>query len=212
MDVICENELKLLNFDSSVISSDYDLLDFRVDIWSKLDSLFVDYYCRYVELQIDFNYSSEQQIKLLLKTSNRVNCELGFVPPPFNPYRHWIHIYITENDTLYVRRNISSLDSIRLSVVKRYEELDINNYTKVNIAILWDSNADRNKLKLMIRECIDGYLEFANQFSFKVFGKPICNLSELQLTILHEKLPFILRTEISDLIDGKFDYLPHQKK
>ena len=84
------NQLKLLCNDSLAPNTHYNLLDIREDVFTKLDLVFDDFYCRQVKLKVDFYFDSLQSIKTLLHISNHTNCEDKAPPPPFNPYVHWI--------------------------------------------------------------------------------------------------------------------------
>jgi hypothetical protein len=205
---LCANELRLLNYKSSVANSNINLIDFRDNIKAKLDSIFFKYECKNLKVQVDFDYSEDQKIKLLLLTNNEFNCDYKDLPP-FNPYKYWIHLYLTDDETIYVQQKVSDIDSVKSHVINRYNKLDYSEFKKVNIALLWDNSTDRTILNNLVRECIKAYLETTSKFSQRLFDKPICRLTDLQLEILHEKIPFNIRTDF--LVESnKYDFIPHK--
>ncbi len=206
----CNNELYLLCDDSVAPLTRYDIVKIREDVWSKFESVFDDYFCRQVKLKVEFNVEGNDPIKLLLYSNNHEQCDISRpVPPPFNPFVHWIHIYLKDNDTVYVRSKLSTLDSIKSKVIMRYHELTIEKYKRVNIALLWDSNTNPKKLTQMISDCIDGYVFIANEVCDEMFQKPLCELDSRELELLNHMVPFKLRTDFSLERFGNCDYVPY---
>jgi hypothetical protein len=207
----CENELKLLCYDTLAPITNYDLTDIRKNVWTKFDSIFEDFYCRQVKLKVNFKIDSINTIKILLYSNNRKNCDLNLPPPPpFNPYVHWIHIYLDKNDTLFIRRQFSTLYSVKNAVIMRYHELPKEKYFRVNIALLWDLETDTEKFSKLIKDCIEGYLFVADELSMDLFQKPVCNLAMEELQIIHEKIPFKLRTDFGESVPDNYDFVPQE--
>jgi hypothetical protein len=207
----CPNELRLLCSDSITPLTDYNLIDFRENVWEKLDAIFDNlFYCREVKLKVYFTTNSFDTLKLSLYTRNFENCDNDYDIPPFNPYIHWIHIYLDKDDTVYIRRQVSSIESVKDEVILRYQEIRIEEYSKVYIALLWDKESDKEKLTCLIEECINGYFEVANSFSFKNYGKSICELNEAENKFLTEKIPFKLRTDFWNVVSYDWDFVPHE--
>ncbi len=206
----CQNELILLSLDSVSPITNYSLVDFRENVWEKFDSVFDEFYCRQVKLKVDFIIENNDTLKLLLYSSNMVNCDFKphEVPPPFNPFVHWIHIYITKYDTVWIRRKTSAINSVEEAVIQRYKELSVDKYAFVNIALLWDHETDKEKLTGLIEDCINGYLEVASNLCLNLFGKQICELNDLELKLLSEKIPFKLRTDFWDHVPDNFEFVP----
>ena len=206
----CDNELKLISYDSIAPITNYDLTDIRNNVWAKFDSIFEDYYCRQVSFKVNFNLDSINRTKLLLYSNNYINCTDIEDIPLFNPYVHWIHIYLNKNDTLYIRRQLSNLDSVKNEVIKRYHELHIEKYPKVNIALLWDSETNKEKMSKLIHDCLKGYLHVANEVSNDIFQKPVCDLEKSELEILNRKVPFKMRTDFWEGIPENYDFVGHE--
>src|SRR5690554_4441215 len=196
----CQNELFLLSADSIAPITNYNLIDIRDDVWVKFEAVLEKVYCQQVRLKVDFILESNDTVQLLLNSSNFIDCDFENEgpPPPFNPFVHWIHIYLDQNDTVYIRRKISRIDSAKEEVIKRYQELEVDEYPRVNIALLWDKETDRKKLTGLIEDCINGYLEVANNRCVDIFGRSICELNLLELELLSKKVPFKLRTDFWD--------------
>jgi hypothetical protein len=206
----CDNELELLSYDSIAPTTQYDLTNIRKNVWTKFDSVFDDFYCRQVKLKVNFNLDSINKIKLLLYSNNYKNCDFNREPPPpFNPYVHWIHIYLDKNDSLLIRRNFATLDSVKTEVIKRYHELPKEKYYKVNIALLWDLETDKSKFSKLIQDCIEGYLYVANEVSLELFKKEICDLEKNELNVLSKKVPFRLRTDFWEGVSENIDFVGH---
>lgn len=207
----CENELKLLCYDTLAPDTHYYLTDIRKNVWTKFDSIFEDFYCRQVNLKVNFKIDSINSIRLLLHSSNYKNCDLHLPPtPPFNSYVHWIHVYLDQNDSLFIGRQFSTIDSVKNAVIMRYHDLPKEKCFKVNIALLWDLKTDTKKFSKIIKDCIEGYLCVANEFSMDLFHKPICNLTMEELQIIHEKIPFKLRTDFWDSVLDTYDFIPQE--
>ncbi len=205
----CSNELKLLCYDSIAPFTNYELFDIRQDIWNKLDSTFTEYYCRQVKLKVKFKKDSVNFINVLLYTTNYENCdEDREPPPPFNPYVHWFHVYLNQKDTLYIRRRIAEIDSVKSELFKRYSELSQKEYKKVFISLLWDKNTDREKLRQIVADCVNGYLEIANRISFQTYNKVVCELNTLELDSISKIIPFRLRTDFYNKYDT-IDFIPY---
>jgi hypothetical protein len=91
-------------------------------------------------------------------------------------------------------------------VILRYQELRIEEYSKVYIAcIRGDEESDKEKLTCLIEECINGYFEVANSTPY---GKSICELNEAENKFLTEKIPFKLLFGMLFLIHR--DFVPHE--
>jgi hypothetical protein len=207
----CDNELKLLSYDTLAPITHYDLIDIRTNVWTKFDSIFEDFYCRQVGLKVDFKIDSINKVKLLLYSNNYKDCDINRLPPPpFNPYVHWIHIYLDKNDSLLIRRKFSSLDSVKSEVMKRYHELPQEKYSRVNIALLWDSETNRENFSRVIFDCLKGYMIIANEVSMEMFQKSVCDLDESELEMLNEKVPFRLRTDFWEDSAEDWDFIGHE--
>jgi len=206
----CENELKLLCYDSLAPITNYDLTDIRNNVWTKFDSTFEEYYCRQVKLKVNFKIDSINTTKLLLYSNNYSNCDDFKDFPPFNPYVHWIHIYLDKNDSLLIRRKLATLDSVKNEVIKRYHELPQEQYFRVNIALLWDSETNRENFSRLIHDCLMGYQYIANEVSMNMFQKPVCELKNPELEILNKKVPFKLRTDFWEGVPENFDFVPQE--
>ncbi|MBS2214026.1 hypothetical protein KEM09_21640 [Carboxylicivirga mesophila] len=206
----CDNELKLLCYDSLAPITNYNLADIRNNVWTKFDSTFKEYYCRQVKLKVNFRLDSINSTKLLLYSNNYQNCDDSKDIPPFNPYVHWIHIYLDKNDSLLIRRKLTSLDSVKNEVIKRYHELPTEKYFRVNIALLWDLETNQEKFSKLIKDCLEGYIYIANEVSMEAFQKTICDLEAKELAILNQKVPFKLRTDFWEGIPENYDFVGHE--
>jgi hypothetical protein len=206
----CDNELKLLCYDSLAPITNYNLAEIRNNVWAKFDSTFEEYYCRHLKLKVNFKIDNANTTKLLLYSNNYNNCEDNKDIPPFNPYVHWIHIYLDKNDSLLIRRKLASLDSIKSEVIKRYHELPTEKYSRVNIALLWDLETNQEKFSKLIKDCLEGYIYIANEVSMEVFQKTICDLEAKELALLNQKVPFKLRTDFWEGIPENYDFVGHE--
>jgi hypothetical protein len=69
---LCANELRLLNYGRKVANLN---IGFRENIKTKLGSMFFEYECKNVKVQIDFSDTESQTMKLLLRTNDDFNCD-----------------------------------------------------------------------------------------------------------------------------------------
>lgn len=207
----CPNELRLLCCDDNTPISDYNLIDFRENVRKKLYVLFDTlFYCKQVKLKVNFITNSLDTLKLSLYSSNSENCVEDHEIPPFNPYIHWIHFYLDKYDSVYIRQQVSSIDSVKNEVIIHYQKLRVEEYSKIYFALLWDNESDKEKLTCLIEECINGYFEVANNFSFKNYGKSICELNEMESKYLTEIIPFKLRTDFLNIVSENWDFVPYE--
>ncbi len=208
--LFCKNELKLLNPCDTIPETNYSLFHVRDSIWNILDSIYGEINCGRSRIMVNLKIDSLHEIPLTMYIATFVNCNppSDFDPPPFNPFVHWFHAYLNSNDTLYLRGDISSIDSIRNKIIERYNEIPPEKYSRVNIALYWDSHTNRKNFNKVIYECIKGYLEFVDSQSVTLFNKHICELDENELKIISNKIPFQLITEFFGEYDGN-DFVPH---
>ena len=58
------------------------------------------------------------------------------------------------------------------------------------IALVWDKGIEIDKLTALFKDVIDGYLMTISEYSEKKFYKEICQLSENELKIIKDSIPF----------------------
>jgi hypothetical protein len=58
------------------------------------------------------------------------------------------------------------------------------------IALVWDKGIEIDKLTALFKDVIDGYLMTILEYSEKRFHKKICQLSENELKIIKDSIPF----------------------
>ncbi len=203
--IFCENELQLLGSFENLTHLNLEIDGLRRNKKSKLDNIFQTE-GSFISYKINHRINQSRFVLKMHSTDLSKSIE---IPPPFNPHKNWIHIYLKKSDTVLFKGEEVSLDSIAIKVSDWYQKLTPNRYKLVNIALYWDQNSDIQMLNHLTTETINGYLDFVNTFSIQNFRQPLCSLSTENIDSLSKSIPFQLRTDFfgSEKLN-RWDFIP----
>jgi hypothetical protein len=199
--VYSENELFLLQSGDTIPKTEIDLFKIRDSTEAKFRKHFGSYECRHVKFLINYNQDSNIVIPIAFYAANRVGCEIP--PPPFNPFKNGFHAYLTNKDSLYIRREITSIDSVIFKVQERYAEIAFENYRRVFFALLWDKECNPVLFRQLIEGIIKGYINVVNKECLKLYQKNLNELNRNELKLISREIPFHLRTDFY----GEFNFV-----
>lgn len=186
---------------------DANISELRNSMNLPLDSLFqVDGY----SVRYKVNHPVGNQVISLKMASSDLTKYPG-VPPPFNPYKYWIHIYLQRSDSILFRREVSPIDSIDIKVESWYKQLHPDKFKNINIALYWDSDSDPNSFNRIVTGSMNGYLSFANDYNLQKFNQSLCSLSESNLDSVSNSAPFKMRTDFFGFATiDRWDFIPKE--
>lgn len=204
--LFCINELQIFKTFDSLPKTNFSLVDFRDDYKIKLDSLFRNSDSGYADIVLNLELSEEVKIPLAFHS-----CNYTFVEnPPFFSIRNFCHIYLSENNSIFIEEEIKSLNQVGQSIEDFYFERGEDNFQYIIITFFWDKKVNKSLLKELILETLKGYAGFLNKQAYRKFRELVCDLSKEELELLSEEIPFHIRTDFSENYDDlKGDFSPY---
>ena len=190
--IFCENEYLLLSGFNKSMETDFSFFEIRTDTKAKLETLVDSVYCHYFELLLNFEFDSETKKPINTHINYMVDCEVP--PPPFNP-RHYIHLFLSGSDTLYIQREVSEIEKLEEVVFAFYKSKSEKDFERTFISLFWDNTTSEILFKRIIIQCLRAYNRFIDNKSILLYGQSICELNQEKLGDLHDKYPFNIRTD-----------------
>jgi hypothetical protein len=188
----CENEYLLLSGFNKTMETDFSFFEIRTDTKAKLETLVDNVYCHYFELLLNFEFDSVTIIPINTHINYMVECEV--LPPPFNP-RHYIHLFLSGSDTLFIERDVGEIDQLEEIVLAYFQSKSEEVFKRTCISLFWENTISETFFQRTIIQCLNAYSRFIAEQSHLLYGQSTCELNQEKLRDLYNKYPFNIGTD-----------------
>ncbi|WP_224996919.1 hypothetical protein [Cesiribacter sp. SM1] len=179
----CENELKLVQAESSVPSVSFELSERKNQVIAKLNPLFPPDDCG---PYFFFGWSNKYHPNLKLTYYDETRCMIVADRLSTRIAINKQGQILLENETL-----VDSLEQISSTIAKGLVNNYLNNDSPGEIILSWQAGTQIALLDSVIDQSVKGYLKAARIASTSILNKDLCDLEAANLKKLKEAFPFI---------------------